>query len=187
MTYRCRPAIYLAATALAIGVLGGCAAHATKTEPAQTSSRSPADVVAIPRSSSTITRQLPPAPWRPPPAAVAVARRYVIAALSYSWTEPPDAWTVTVASICTPQWDRALRMNADGGSGGRSAIVAGHDHAGTRILNIYPSAGPGPGRRLDITAQVTLTSSSKQSVTGAVLSVDLLPQPDGSWLIGWAG
>jgi hypothetical protein len=81
----------------------------------------------------------------------------------------------------------ALRSNADGGGGGWAAIVDGHDTAVARVLAVYPSAGPGPGQRLEITAQVTQTARSGTTTTTTALAVDVLAQPDRAWLIGWAG
>jgi hypothetical protein len=137
--------------------------------------------VAVPSTAA----KLPGLPWSPPAAAVIAARRYVTAALSYSWTLPPNAWIAQVSSVCTPEWAAAVAANSDGGAGGWPAVVATHQSAVTSVTATYPSAGPGPGRRLEVTATVTITGT-QPSTRAAALAVDLL-QADGTWLVGWAG
>lgn len=186
MAHLARIAAPLAAAVIAAGGCGGQPATA-RTTPAP--AKASALLIPVPSagSATSTTMAVPAPPWRPPPAAVTVAERYVLAALSYTWTEPPDAWIVQVAPICTRQWAAALAGNADGGSGGWAAIVAGHDTAAARVLGVYPSAGPGPGRRLEVTARVTRSSVAGTSVATTALAVDLLDPPGGGWLVGWAG
>ena len=178
-----RIAAPLTATVIAAG---GCGSHPapTRSSPASSASAMP---VPSPGSATSTTIAVPAPPWRPPPAAVTLAKRYATAALSYTWTQPPDAWLAQVTPICTRQWAAALTSNADGGSGDRTATVAGHDPAAALVLAVYPSAGPGPGHRLEVTARVTLTTPTGTSVATTALAVDLLAQPGGAWLVGWAG
>ena len=123
-----------------------------------------------------------------PAAADAIARRYVTAALSYSWSRPPNTWIDQVRPMCTPQWAAAISDSTDGGAGGWAAVVAAHQVAVAAVTAAYPSAGPGPGRRLEVTAVVTVKAGdSRPSTHPAVLAVDLLGQSDGTWLVGWAG
>lgn len=130
----------------------------------------------------------PPVPaWNPPPAAVSVARRYTTAALSYVWNQPPGTWISQVAPFCTPQWEATLEQSADGGEGGQAVIVASGQTATAAVIAVYPSAGPGPAQRVEVTARVTVTAAAglPQSQP-AVLTIDLLAQPGGGWLVAWA-
>ena len=171
----------LAATTVAVAA--GCSSQThpvNRAGPTRTLFRSPP-----PSASSTIA--VPPPAWQPGPAAVAVAVRYVTAALSYAWNRPPNAWMAEVGPLCTAQWDAELGRSADGGDGGWAAIRAEHAAATATIVAVYAAAGPGPGQRLEVTASVTTTSSDRTIVTGAAMFVDVLPQPKGHWVIGWAG
>lgn len=184
--------IALPLTAAAVMTAAGCGRPAAvRTTPPPAHGAASASLIPVPLPSpaaaTSTTLAVPTPPWRPPPGAVTVAERYVTAALSYTWTEPPGTWIAQVTPISTPQWAAALTSNADGGSGGWAAIVAGHDTAAARVLGVYPSAGPGPGRRLEVTAQVTRTSVAGTSVATTALAVDLLPDAGGGWLVGWAG
>lgn len=129
---------------------------------------------------------VPALPWEPSPAAIAAARRYATAALSYTWSRPADSWIEQVTPLCTPQWAATLRNSADGGTGGRPATITAHQTATATVLAVYPSAGPGPGQRLEVTARVAVTAVGQPLQTvPAVLSIDLLDQPDGAWLVAW--
>lgn len=185
------PARIAASLTAAVIAAGGCGGPATtaRTAPAPASASASGSLMPVPspKASTSTTIAVPAPPWRPSPAAITVAGRYVTAALSYTWTETPRAWMAQVAPICTRQWAAALASNADGGSGGWAAIETSRDTAVAEVLGVYPSAGPGPGRRLEVTARVTRAGPAGTSVATTALAVDLLPQPDGSWLIGWAG
>lgn len=188
MTAVARLALPLTAVAvMAASGCGGLALPAHATPPVSPSAS--ASLIPVPSSSAatSTTIAVPAPPWRPPPAAVTVAGRYATAALSYAWTGTPGAWIAQVAPICTRQWAGALTSNADGGSGGWVAIVAGRITNAAQVLGVYPSAGPGPGRRLEVTVGVTRTGVAGTSVTTTAVAVDLLAQPGGGWLVGWAG
>ncbi|MCU4186450.1 hypothetical protein K6U06_18930 [Acidiferrimicrobium sp. IK] len=188
MTRLARIAAPFTAAVIAAGGCGGPATTArTAPTPASASASGSLIPVPSPKASTSTTIAVPAPPWRPPPAAITAADRYVTAALSSTWTETPRAWIAQVAPICTQQWAAALASNADGGGGGWAAIVTSRDTAAARVLAVYPSGGPGPGRRLEVTAQVTRTGPAGTSVATTALAVDLLSQPDGSWLVGWAG
>lgn len=141
-----------------------------------------------PVAEGSTTTGLPAPPWHPSPQAIAVAESYVTTALSYSWTEPPSRWIDRVAPLCTTQWKRQLLSSADGGTGGWASVVSNREQASARVLAAYPSAGPGPGQRLEVTAIVVHARAGQQATASpAVMAVDVVAAPSGGWLIGWAG
>jgi hypothetical protein len=177
----------LAAVTVTAAIAGGCGTRPAGTaEPAAQRPAPPANVRPLgftPSPSPTVTSTtlpLPAAPWAPPPAAIEVARRYVIASLTFTPGETPRAWGQAVAPWCTPAWAAELADSA----GCDNAIGDGANSV--TILAVYPSAGPGPGGRLEVTAQVTSrdTAGGTRSLAAAV---DVLRQSDGAWLVGWSG
>ncbi len=177
----------LAAAVLTIAIsAAGCSAshHPPANRHAAPAARPAAQTATRP---DQVPGSVPALPWDPPPAAIAAARRYATAALSYSWSLPADSWIGQVTPLCTPQWAATLRNSADGGTGGRPTTLNGHQTATANVLAVYPSAGPGPGQRLEVTARVTVTAAGQPPQTvPAVLSIDLLNQPNGAWLVAWA-
>jgi hypothetical protein len=174
-----------AAAAIASAILTGCAhlGPATHLGNSGVTRHVPAQHAATTTTSVDTTA---PVAWGPDQAALAVAETYAKLALSYTWNTGPDAWIDRVAPLCTPQWAAQLRASGDGGGGGWAAVVAHRQSATASILAVYPAYGPGPGRRLVATAQVSLTGAVPATGSMAI-AVDLLPGPGGSWLVGWAG
>lgn len=185
MDSRCRGPLLWAGLALAAGLAATACSPRHDTPAARPSSPLTSPLSAGRTASTT---GVPAPPWQPNPEAVAVAERYVISALSYRWTDPPSEWIQRLAPWCTPQWRAQLLSSADGGAGGWTTVVAERASAYARVLAVYPSAGPGPGHRLEVTATVVRSAFGSPPRTGtAAVAVDVVAQPGGGWLIGWAG
>jgi hypothetical protein len=177
----------------------GCAIHPpAATAPQKTNlpaqqpaiTAEPSPTPAVPPSSppsesaAPITPAVPSPPWRPPPAATTVAENYAAAALSFDWTHPGAA-AARLRSISTPQWAAQLDADADGGEGGQAGLIAAHATITAHLLSAYPSAGPGPGERIEVTAIVAVLGHAPATHPAAV-AIDLLPQPGGHWLVAWS-